>query len=273
YIEGQEFEVDCISDKTTTYVPVIMEQIEAAGVHSGDSTMILPPVSASADLQDEIERIAQTIGQHLDYQGAFNIQFVVKDQTIYVLEINPRASRTLPIVSKVTGQPLLEWAVQAAIGMQVDALPTARLTLPFHAVKTPVFSTLKLRGVDPMTGPVMRSTGETLQWTEAGFAKERFVFDQTTKAAMSKRTRRICGAGTHTWSDGEELEQDTEFDTCLVFFSKAEEERIQREKALAQGAIVITEEHLAHYFESVQAIPMCTVKRLAEWTKQKEPIQ
>jgi carbamoyl-phosphate synthase large subunit len=90
---------------------------------------------------------------------------------------------------------------------------------------------------------------------------------------MSKRTRRICGEGTHTWSDGAELEPDTEFDTCLVFFSKAEEERIQREKALAQGAIVITEEHLAHYFESDQAIPMCNVKRLAEWTTQKEPIQ
>lgn len=273
YIEGQEFEVDCISDKTTTYVPVIMEQIEAAGVHSGDSTMILPPVSAPASLQDEIERIAQTIGQHLDYQGAFNIQFVVKDQTVYVLEINPRASRTLPIVSKVTGQPLLEWAVQAAIGMKVEALPANRLTLPFHAVKTPVFSTLKLRGVDPMTGPVMRSTGETLQWTEAGLAKERFVFDQTTKTAMAKRTLRICGAGTDVWSEGAAVQPDTEFDTCLVFFSKSESEREQREKALAQGAIVITEEHLARYFESVQTIPMCTVKPLSEWTTQKERIQ
>jgi len=107
YLQGKEIEVDCITDGTTTYVPILMEQLERAGVHSGDSTMILPPVSLSATVQSEVERIAQMIGQRMDYKGAYNIQFVLHDDQVYVLEINPRASRTLPIVAKVTGQPIL----------------------------------------------------------------------------------------------------------------------------------------------------------------------
>ena len=273
YIEGKEFEVDCISDGTMTYVPIIMEQIEAAGVHSGDSTMILPPVSATQALQDEIEAIAQAIGQQLAYKGAFNIQFVVKDQSLYVLEINPRASRTLPIVAKVTGQPLLEWAVQAASGQRVHALPVKRTSLPFHAVKTPVFSTLKLRHVDPMTGPVMRSTGETLQWTTNGLAKERFAHDETTKTLLTTRTLHIAGKGTEGWTDAVPLDDGTDFDQCRVFFSISEDEQAQRALALTKGAVVITEQHLAQYFDSVEEIDMLPVKPLAEWTTRKELIQ
>ncbi|MDI3236022.1 carbamoyl-phosphate synthase (glutamine-hydrolyzing) large subunit [Exiguobacterium antarcticum] len=273
YIEGKEFEVDCISDGITTYVPIIMEQIEAAGVHSGDSTMILPPVSAALTLQDEIEEIAKSIGQHLAYKGAFNIQFVVKEKNIYVLEINPRASRTLPIVAKVTGQPLLEWAVQAASGQHVRALPGQRMSLPFHAVKSPIFSTLKLRHVDPMTGPVMRSTGETLQWTSTGLAKERFAHDETTKTMMLNRTLRIAGKGTEGWADAVPLDNEIDFDRCQVFFSISEEEQAQRALALTKGVLVITEQHLAQYFESIQKIDMLPVKPLAEWMTRKEQIK
>jgi len=89
YLQGKEIEVDCITDGTTTYVPILMEQLERAGVHSGDSTMILPPVSLSATVQSEVERIAQMIGQRMDYKGAYNIQFVLHDDQVYVLEINP----------------------------------------------------------------------------------------------------------------------------------------------------------------------------------------
>ncbi|WP_214893810.1 carbamoyl-phosphate synthase (glutamine-hydrolyzing) large subunit [Exiguobacterium sp. H66] len=270
YIAGQEFEVDCISDGTTSYVPIIMEQIEAAGVHSGDSTMVLPPKSASAQLQNEIERISKKIGQHLSYRGAFNIQFVVKGQQIYVLEINPRASRTLPIVAKVTGQPLLEWAVKAAIGQKIE-LPSERMELSFHAVKTPVFSTLKLTHVDPKTGPIMRSTGETLQWTENGHAKERFLFDETTKRHMTKPAHTIAGHGTEAWGQATPLGDFPVFDECVAFFSFIPEEKGLREQALAKGVHVITEQHLAEYYETVRDCASIPVKPLSEWMiKQKE---
>lgn len=273
YVAGQEFEVDCIANGTTSYVPIIMEQIEAAGVHSGDSTMILPPKSATVELQDAIERIAKKIGQNLPYRGAFNIQFVVTDQDIYVLEINPRASRTLPIVAKVTGQLLLEWAVQAAIGQDIN-LPSKRMELPFHAVKTPVFSTLKLTHVDPKTGPIMRSTGETLQWTENGYAKERFLFDETTKRLMTKPAYTIAGQGTEAWGQGIPITEEVSFDACVAFFSYVPEEKVLREQALAKGVHIITEKHLAEYYEAVRENASIPVKSLSEWTiTQKERVE
>ncbi|WP_035398817.1 carbamoyl-phosphate synthase (glutamine-hydrolyzing) large subunit [Exiguobacterium sp. OS-77] len=269
YLQGKEIEVDCITDGTTTYVPILMEQLERAGVHSGDSTMILPPVSLSATVQSEIERFAQMIGQRMDYKGAYNIQFVLHDDQVYVLEINPRASRTLPIVAKVTGQPILQWAVQAAVGQAV-ALPTEQTQLDFHAVKTPVFSTLKLQGVDPKTGPVMRSTGETLQWTTDGLALERFIFDETTKRHLTTRDIIVAGADTEAFRTGVALDETIDWAQCAIFYSHVTEEKASREAALAAGVQVLTEPELAHYhLQAIEKSPYA-VKPLHTWT---EPIK
>jgi len=269
YLQGKEIEVDCITDGTTTYVPILMEQLERAGVHSGDSTMILPPVSLSATVQSEVERIAQMIGQRMDYKGAYNIQFVLHDDQVYVLEINPRASRTLPIVAKVTGQPILQWAVQAAVGQAV-ALPTEQTKLNFHAVKTPVFSTLKLQGVDPKTGPVMRSTGETLQWTTDGLALERFIFDETTKRHLTARDIIVAGADTEAFGTGVALDETIDWAQCAIFYSHVTEEKASREAALAAGVQVLTEPELAQYhLQAVEKSPYA-VKPLHTWT---EPIK
>ncbi|MCY1692181.1 carbamoyl-phosphate synthase large subunit [Exiguobacterium sp. SL14] len=240
YLQGKEIEVDCITDGTTTYIPILMEQLERAGVHSGDSTMILPPVSLSATVQDEVARIAQMIGQQMAYKGAFNIQFVLHQEQVYVLEINPRASRTLPIVAKVTGQPILQWAVQAAVGQAIE-LPTEQTKLNFHAVKTPVFSTLKLQGVDPKTGPVMRSTGETLQWTTDGLALERFIFDETTKRHLTTRDMIVAGADTEAFGVGVPLGETIDWASCAIFYSHVTEEKASRAAALASGVQVLTE--------------------------------
>jgi len=266
YLQGKEIEVDCITNGTTTYVPILMEQLERAGVHSGDSTMILPPVSLSATVQDEVARIAQMIGQQMAYKGAFNIQFVLHQDQVYILEINPRASRTLPIVAKVTGQPILQWAVQAAAGQAIE-LPTEQTKLNFHAVKTPVFSTLKLQGVDPKTGPVMRSTGETLQWTTDGFALERFIFDETTKRHLTTRDMIVAGADTEAFGIGVPLDETIDWASCAIFYSHVTEEKASRAAALAAGVQVLTEPELAHYHLQATEQQPYAVKPLHTWTQ------
>ncbi|MGI1805753.1 carbamoyl-phosphate synthase (glutamine-hydrolyzing) large subunit [Exiguobacterium sp. TDN 0502] len=269
YLQGKEIEVDCITDGTTTYVPILMEQLERAGVHSGDSTMILPPISLETSVQDDIEQIAQKIGTRMDYKGAFNIQFILHEEQIYVLEINPRASRTLPIVAKVTGQPILQWAVQAAVGQTV-VLPTEQTKLAFHAVKTPVFSTLKLQGVDPKTGPVMRSTGETLQWTTDGLALERFIFDETTKRHLTTRDIIVAGVDTEAFGTGVALDETIDWAQCAIFYSHVTEEQASREAALAAGVQVLTEPELAHYHLQATEKYHYAVKPLHTWI---EPIK
>lgn len=249
YIQGRELEVDCVTDGKTVYVPAILEQVEAAGVHSGDSTMILPPVATSHVQQETIASIVQKIGQSLAYKGALNIQFVVSDDVIYVLEINPRASRTVPIVSKVTGEPLIEWATKAALGHALmDIVPPTRKELLGYAVKTPVFSSLKLPGVDPLTGPIMRSTGETLQFSASPYVSERFCYDATTERVMT-RNKTLYGQGWSSYGD-HSLHASTDFQDVSVFFSSVPAEQTARETAVRNGVHVISEQHLADYYKA-----------------------
>lgn len=253
YVAGRELEVDCVTDGETVYVPVILEQIEAAGVHSGDSTMVLPPVETSESIQGKVESIAKRIGRALDYKGALNIQFVLKEETIYVLEINPRASRTVPIVSKVTGEPLIEWATYAAYGLPLaDHVPTSPCTLTNYAVKTPIFSNVKLPGVDPMTGPVMRSTGETLQFSSHPYVPERFTYDALTTRVMN-RPQSACGKGFEQFGDTP-LANVTDFQQVAILFSDATEEREAREIAVRNGVHIISSRQLAQYYQMSQSL-------------------
>jgi carbamoyl-phosphate synthase large subunit len=165
YLEGLELDVDAISDGETVLIPGLMEHVERAGVHSGDSIGVYPPQRISESDQqlvvDAISRVARAIG----VRGLINGQFIVRDDGVYLLEVNPRASRTVPFMSKVTGVPMVELATRVALGEKLADLGWPDGLLPARdliAVKAPVFSTTKLRGVDPMLGPQMQSTGEVI---------------------------------------------------------------------------------------------------------------
>lgn len=165
YLPGLECEIDLVCDGEEVLIPGIFEHVERAGVHSGDSFALFPSISLSEDVKRRIEEYARRIVRELHFSGMMNIQFLYKDDILYVLEVNPRASRTVPIVSKVTGIPMIEWAVQTLFGKKISDLTgkTGLLEdIPFYAVKAPIFSTAKLKGVDPILSPEMKSTGEVL---------------------------------------------------------------------------------------------------------------
>jgi len=165
YIKGKEVEVDAISDGNDTLIPGIMEHIERAGIHSGDSMAVYPPRSLSAAEVDQIVGYTQRIAKALKILGLINIQLVVENGKVYVLEVNPRASRTVPILSKVTGIPMVKVATQAMLGFTIKEQgysPGLKTPIDFFAVKVPVFSFEKLIKVETSLGPEMKSTGEVM---------------------------------------------------------------------------------------------------------------
>ncbi|WP_040206439.1 carbamoyl-phosphate synthase (glutamine-hydrolyzing) large subunit [Neobacillus jeddahensis] len=165
FLPGLECEIDVISDGETIVVPGIFEHIEKAGVHSGDSISVFPPISLTAKTKETLIDYAKKISLSAPVIGMMNIQFVVHEDTVYVLEVNPRSSRTVPIISKVTGIPMIEWATSVQLGNKLtDLSPEQGLVEEpqYFAVKAPVFSSSKLKGVDHVLGPEMKSTGEAL---------------------------------------------------------------------------------------------------------------
>jgi len=158
-----EVDVDAISDGRLTVIGGIMEHIEEAGIHSGDSACVLPPYSLGQEIQEEIKRQTKALARELGVIGLMNIQFAVKDSQVYVLEVNPRASRTVPFVSKATGVPLAKLATKVMLGHTLEELGfTKEVVPPYFAVKESVFPFRRFPGVDPMLGPEMRSTGEVM---------------------------------------------------------------------------------------------------------------
>ncbi|RDW19833.1 carbamoyl-phosphate synthase (glutamine-hydrolyzing) large subunit [Oceanobacillus chungangensis] len=171
YLPGLECEMDIISDGKDIIIPGIMEHIEKAGVHSGDSISVFPPITITEKMKEEMTEMASRISRALPIVGIMNIQFVIHQNTIYVLEVNPRSSRTVPIISKVTGIPIIEWAVKTQLGTPISEITGERDLLPepnYVTVKAPIFSASKLKGVDHILGPEMKSTGEIigLGWTK-----------------------------------------------------------------------------------------------------------
>jgi carbamoyl-phosphate synthase large subunit len=166
YILGKEAEVDGISDGEDVLIPGIMEHIERAGVHSGDSMAVFPPHTLSEKVKEKIVDYTIKLARALKVVGLFNIQFVIdKNENVYVIEVNPRASRTVPILSKVTGIPMIKIATKLILGKKLKDLgyQTGLVKEPdFFAVKAPVFSFSKLSKVDAYLGPEMKSTGEVL---------------------------------------------------------------------------------------------------------------
>jgi carbamoyl-phosphate synthase large subunit len=158
-----EVDVDCVADGSTVQVGGVMQHIEQAGVHSGDSACSLPPYSLSAALVEELKRQTVLMARALNVCGLMNVQFAVQDGVVYVLEVNPRASRTVPFVSKATGAPLAKIAARCMVGRSLaDQRVNAEIVPPYFSVKEAVFPFAKFPGVDPLLGPEMRSTGEVM---------------------------------------------------------------------------------------------------------------
>jgi carbamoyl-phosphate synthase large subunit len=165
YLEGVEVDVDAISDGDSVLIPGLLEHVERAGVHSGDSVGMFPPQTVSRADQELIVAAMDRIVRALDVHGLVNAQFIVREDGVYLIEVNPRASRTVPFMSKVTGVPMVKLAVRIALGEKLADMGWGNglLAAPhLVAVKAPAFSTAKLRGVDPSVGPGMQSTGEVI---------------------------------------------------------------------------------------------------------------
>jgi carbamoyl-phosphate synthase large subunit len=165
YLSGIEIEVDAICDGEDILIPGIMEHVERTGIHSGDSIAVYPPPSIDDATAQKILKITRDLCGGLNALGLANIQYIVAPDDIYVIEVNPRASRTVPYLSKVTGVPMCDLAVKTSLGMKLRDLGYGtgiyRIS-PFTAVKVPVFSFEKLTDVDTQLGPEMKSTGEVL---------------------------------------------------------------------------------------------------------------
>ncbi len=165
YLQGKEIEVDAVCDGEDILIPGIMEHIERAGIHSGDSISVYPAQSISEKTKHTIEDYTKKLAQSLHVIGLINIQFIVCGENVYVIEVNPRSSRTVPYISKVTGIPIVALATKVIIGGKIKELgytPGLQPEADYFAVKMPVFSFEKIRGADISLGPEMKSTGECL---------------------------------------------------------------------------------------------------------------
>lgn len=165
YLMGIEIEVDAICDGKDILIPGIMEHIERAGIHSGDSIAVYPAWNLTGELTESIIEYTKKLALSLDTKGLVNIQYVIHEGEIYVIEVNPRSSRTVPYISKVTGVPMVDLAVRAMLGVTLDEMGYGTglyKAPPYVAVKVPVFSFEKLVDVDVHLGPEMKSTGEVL---------------------------------------------------------------------------------------------------------------
>jgi carbamoyl-phosphate synthase large subunit len=172
-----EVDVDALSDGTDVVVAGVLEHIEEAGVHSGDSACSIPPHSLEPQIVAEIERQTRELALALKVRGLMNVQFAVKDGQVYLIEVNPRASRTVPFTAKATGVPVAKLAARVMAGEPMSSLPSMRRTLNYVAVKESVFPFARFPGTDPVLGPEMKSTGEVMgidREFDTAFAKSLF---------------------------------------------------------------------------------------------------
>ncbi|WP_294504482.1 carbamoyl-phosphate synthase large subunit [uncultured Victivallis sp.] len=161
--DATELDVDCISDGKTTVIGAILEHVEPAGIHSGDSASVIPPMTLSKEIQEQVREYARAFARELHVCGLMNMQLAVKDGEIYIIEVNPRASRTVPFVSKATGVPLAALAARCMAGETLESLGfTQEVHIPYTAVKEAVFPFVKFPGVDIVLSPEMKSTGEVM---------------------------------------------------------------------------------------------------------------
>jgi carbamoyl-phosphate synthase large subunit len=165
YLQGKELEVDAVCDGTDILIPGIMEHIERTGVHSGDSISVYPAHTITNKVKETIAEYTRRLAKALHVKGLINIQFIAVGEEVYVIEVNPRSSRTVPYISKVTGIPIVDLATEVIIGKTIKELgyePGLQKEADYYAIKMPVFSFEKIRGAEISLGPEMKSTGECL---------------------------------------------------------------------------------------------------------------
>ena len=165
YLQGKEIEVDAVCDGEDILIPGIMEHIERTGVHSGDSISVYPAPTITQPVKEKITEYTRRLARALHVKGLINIQFIAIGEEVYVIEVNPRSSRTVPYISKVTGIPIVDLATEVIIGKTIKELgyePGLQPEADYFAIKMPVFSFEKIRGAEISLGPEMKSTGECL---------------------------------------------------------------------------------------------------------------
>ncbi|KAF6510944.1 Carbamoyl-phosphate synthase large chain [Geobacillus stearothermophilus] len=287
YLDGKEAEADIVTDGTDIVLPVIIEHVEKAGVHSGDSYAWLPAQTLTGEEKAKIIDYAGRIAKKLGFKGIMNIQYVIADGNVYVLEVNPRASRTVPIVSKTTGVPLAQIATKLLLGKSlvdiVDEKARALAVMPYAVLKYPVFSTHKLPGVDPVVGPEMKSTGEGISIAatkeEAAYkafypylqkkanANEVYVIgniDAELEAEMTaKQLTIVADVPFADW-----VKRDTAL--AVIDLGKEEGEANKRMTALSRQLLVFTERETLKLFLQALDVDHLDVQPIHGWLEKKK---
>ncbi|STO36235.1 Carbamoyl-phosphate synthase arginine-specific large chain [[Flavobacterium] thermophilum] len=287
YLDGKEAEADIVTDGTDIVLPVIIEHVEKAGVHSGDSYAWLPAQTLTGEEKAKIIDYAGRIAKKLGFKGIMNIQYVIADGNVYVLEVNPRASRTVPIVSKTTGVPLAQIATKLLLGKSlvdiVDEKARGLAVMPYAVLKYPVFSTHKLPGVDPVVGPEMKSTGEGISIAatkeEAAYkafyaylrkkanANEMYVIggiDETLVAEIeAKQLVIVSDVPFADW-----VKRDTAL--AVIDLGKEEGEANKRMTALSRQLLVFTERETLKLFLQALDVDHLDVQPIHGWLEKKK---
>ena len=221
YYPGTEIEIDVVTDGEKILIPAIFEHVEKAGVHSGDSMAVTPPVTLSDDMKNQVAIYAEKIAKGMKFTGVFNIQFVLYNKALYVLEVNPRASRTVPVTSKVTNVNLIELATKTLLGEKLANETNVLLENEFYTVKASVFSTAKLPGVDPNLEPVMKSTGEVIAVSERLDISmaQAFIWNETLQQAWRQSEKEVLISVDDEALVRELTQKFTDTDMTVVTFS------------------------------------------------------
>lgn len=275
FVEGLEGEIDLISDGKEAFIPTYIEHVEPAGVHSGDSLAILPSQNITEENKKVIVQYANALVKKLNYRGIMNIQFLINNEQIYVVEVNPRASRTAPIISKVTGIPIIKYATYLLCGKVLNEMTLEQPEVnDWVAVKYPVFSSHALHDVDITLGPEMKATGEgmcvgkNLQFVYRKiFYKDlenvkTVYFDVKNEDVMKATEQAGFQAITTDYSSWIEGNKG-----IFVSLIDSEEAKLNRQLAIEKGMILFT--NLATYYACLQAIDVVddTVQSIQQLSK------
>ncbi|MGZ0084834.1 carbamoyl phosphate synthase large subunit [Caldibacillus thermoamylovorans] len=287
YLDGKEAEADIVTDGTDLLLPTIIEHVEKAGVHSGDSYAWLPAQTLTDEEKAKIIDYAGRIANKLGFKGIMNIQYVIADGHVYVLEVNPRASRTVPIVSKTTGVPLAQIATKLLLGKSlvdmVDENMRKLAVMPYVVLKYPVFSTYKLPGVDPTVGPEMKSTGEGISIAatkeEAAYkafyaylqkktnANEMYVIGGIDEALAAEiEAKQLVMVSELPFAEW--VKRDAAL--AVIDLGKEEGEAPKRMAALSRQLLVFTEPETLKLFLQALAVDQLDVQPIHSWLEKKK---
>jgi carbamoyl-phosphate synthase large subunit len=277
FLHAQEAELDLVTDGEYILAPAIMEHIEKTGVHSGDSMSLLPALTIGKEVQEKMVQIGRQIAQHLHYKGLMNIQFIINKDKVYCLEVNPRASRTVPIVSKVTDIPLVQIATKILLGKYTMSKAVENknlMSIPFICAKYPVFSNYALKGLDSKVSAEMRSTGEGICLGNTLEEALRKVFHSAIQTGVGGRivVKDDLDSFRHELEE-EQYEIMQSDDTSLLnedtvaYYNpfQQEEDKELREYATKRRIITFTEKESLFAFLKSLNIHHFSVKPIDEW--------